>query len=145
MPPQERYNYSKIDGKLAKEFVADPFTHIGEMQKAIGAYIAIQPETFVGFLYDPQGLGPETPYFFPQEKDLNFNTQVVARIGVQCKYWFLLAQALKNKSIHPLDWSLASAFALNFGDFVGVRVHEEGKGNMSRIREKYGGDRVFNT
>lgn len=86
-----------------------------DLMSTLGFNIACSEEDFAGVMYDPQGMGPETPFFF-SSRDEDPHTLAIARIGVQYKNWKLVSDALKNGKIQPAKWASANVLPLLFSD-----------------------------
>lgn len=69
------------------------------IQEELNAYCVLNPKTFAGIVYHPDGSGPEQPYMNPHGADWTPEVQAIARIGVQHEYWSLLHAALAAGTI----------------------------------------------
>ena len=99
-----RFEFSTLSRDTTAAFMANPLDpgFIRRAEQEIHAYIPIVREHFIGFMYHPEGIGPETPYFFPSLTDLNPTIQAASRIGVQAKYWLLVADAINKEFFNPI-------------------------------------------
>jgi len=75
---------------LKGNFSADTQRRI---QQDLNAYCILDPRTFAGVIYHPDGSGPEKPYLKPEGTDWLPEVQAIAEIGFQSEYWSLLHNA----------------------------------------------------
>ena len=140
-----RYDFATLTRSQTQRFIQNPIDPqvLSATEEAIQAYIPLDPETFAGFLYHPQGLGPETPYFFPKEEDLNHLVQAASRIGVRRRYWQFVYETQRDGTIHPFYWNSTAMFAINMqpdgsGEIEKYKPDEYRKERLDKIANAHG-------
>ncbi|MBP9691028.1 hypothetical protein KBD81_03020 [Candidatus Woesebacteria bacterium] len=96
---------------------------IEQVESAVGAYVEIDLDRFAGFMCEPQGLGPETPRYFPSEADRTDNIQAAAQIGTEWKYWDLVRDSQVYGFINPLNVISSQALPLKMNEDGTIAIY----------------------